>query len=139
MASRVEIVGVFSETGESDSGLRDLDEYVVLVNTGDAPVSISGWSLTNLKTDHLHHFRYLFPRFLSNGEFWALEPGGMVIVYTGRGRNGATATTGEARQYHLYQHRCEPIWVGSGERVCLSDRTGKIVSGFDLPVAPRTR
>lgn len=139
MASRVEIAGVFSDVDESDTRSLDVDEYVVLVNMGEEPVPLAGLSLTNLKTDQLHHFRYLFPRFLSNGDSWTLEPGGVAIVYTGRGTNGATDSTGEARQYHFYQHRTGPIWVDPGDRVCLTDRTGRLLSALDLPVAPRTR
>lgn len=137
MAPRVEIAGVFSDVDACDPRSLDVDEYVVLVNTGDEPAAMSGWSLTNLKADQMHHFRYLFPRFLSNGDAWALEPGGMAILYTGRGTNGATATAGEASQYHFYQHRSGAIWVDPGDRVCLNDRAGKVVTAFDLPVAPK--
>jgi hypothetical protein len=139
MAPRVEIAGVFSDVEECDPRSLDVDEYVVLVNTGDEPVGMAGWSLTNLKADQMHHFRYLLPRFLSNGDSWSLEPGGMVIIYTGRGTNGATASTGEAPQYHFYQHRSTPVWVDPGDRVCLSDRAGQLVSACDLPVSPRKR
>jgi len=138
MAPSVEIVGVFSDVDEADPRSLDTDEYVVLVNVANEPVSLSGWSLTNLKTDGLHHFRYLFPRFLSSGESWVLEPGGMLLLYTGRGSNGATATPGEARQVHLYQHRTMAIWVEPGDQVCLIDRTGGLHASFGLPVAPRT-
>lgn len=138
MAPRVEIAGVFSDVDADDPRSLDVAEYVVLVNTGEEPVALASWSLTNLKADQVHHFRYLFPRFLSNGHSWSLDPGGMIIVYTGRGTNGSTATLGEAGQYHLYQHRPAPIWVDPGDRVCLSDRTGKIITAFNLPVAPRT-
>lgn len=139
MAPRVKIAGVFSDVERCDPRSLDANEYVVLVNTGEEPVSMSGWSMTNLKADQLHHFRYLFPRFLSDGKSWILEPGGMIIIYTGRGTNGATASAGEAPQYHLYQHRSEPIWVDAGDRVCLHDRAGKVVSAFALPLAPKKR
>ncbi|MFZ5814965.1 MAG: lamin tail domain-containing protein [Bacillota bacterium] len=137
MSPRVEIAGVFSGVDESDPRSLSVDEFVVLVNTGAEPAQLAGWSLSKLKTDQRHHFRYIFPRFMSNGESWVLEPGGMVILYTGRGTNGATATEGEAHQYHLYQHRSAPIWVDPGDRVCLQDRTGRVMATLDLPVAPR--
>lgn len=137
MAPRVEIAGVFSDVDECDPQSLDVDEYIVLVNTGEEPVKLCGWSVTNFKADQLHHFRYLFPRFLSNGEPWGLEPGGMAIIYTGRGTNGATASASEAPQVHLYQHRSAPIWVDPGDRVCLNDRSGKVMAAFDLPVAPK--
>lgn len=137
MAPRVEIAGVFSDVDGSDARSLDVDEYVVLVNTGDEPAPLSGWSLTNLKADQVHHFRYLFPRFMSNGESWTLEPGGLVLVYTGRGTNGTTATNGEAGQYHLYQHRSASIWVDHGDRICLNNRAGKVMTALNVPVVPR--
>lgn len=139
MAPSVEIAGVFSDVDPGDPGSLDRDEYVVVVNTGEEHISLVGWSVTNLKADQVHHFRYLFPRLLANAQSWSLEPGGMAIVYTGRGGSGATGSTGEAPQYHLYQHRTESIWVDPGDRVCLSDRVGRVVSVFDLSVTPKKR
>lgn len=138
MAPMVEVAGVFSDVAESDPRSLDRSEFVLLVNTGDEPADLAGWSLTNLKPDQQHHFRYLLPRFLSNGESWSLAPGGLAIIYTGRGTNGATNTAGEARQFHLYQHRSDPIWRDPGDRVCLSDRAGRVVAAWDLPLARKT-
>ncbi len=138
MAPSVEIAGVFSDVNDADPRSLAVDEYVVVVNTGDEAVSLAGWSLTDLKADGVHHYRYLFPRFLSNGEHWMLAPGGMILLYTGRGRNGATGTAGEACHVHLYQHRTGAIWRDPGDRVCIVDRVGRIRAALELPVIPRT-
>lgn len=138
MAPMVEVAGVFSDVEESDPRALSRSEFVVLINTGDEPADLAGWSLTNLKPDRQHHFRYLLPRFLSNGEPWSLSPGGLAIIYTGRGTNGATCTAGEARQFHFYQHRSAPIWRDPGDRVCLSDRHGRLVATLDLPLVRKT-
>jgi hypothetical protein len=133
MLPAVLLAGIYLGT-DSDS-LPDAlsDEYVVLVNVGDKPVDMRGWSLTNRKQDQVHHYRYMFPRFLSNGDPWELEPGGLILLYTGRGTNGCTATPGEAHQYHFYQHRTTRVWAEPGDMACLYDRSGHLVSTFEIP------
>lgn len=136
MPPSVVVAGVYSSPSAAELPPEPEDEYVVLVNVGDEPADLRGWSLTNRKLDDQDHYRYLFPRFLSNGDPWLLEPGGMVLLYTGRGTNGRTATVGEAPQIHLYQHRGTRIWRESGERVRLFDRAGQLVSQWELPGVP---
>jgi len=137
MPSSVVVAGVFTDPELQNLPPGANDEYVVLVNTGDEPAALPGWSLTNLKADKAHHYRYLFPRFLSNGDPWELEPGGMILLYTGRGSNGCTASAGEARQYHFFQHRGTRVWVDDSDRVCLFDRSGTMVASHDVVAAER--
>ncbi|HYG58972.1 MAG TPA: lamin tail domain-containing protein [Symbiobacteriaceae bacterium] len=137
MLPGVVIAGIYSHFSDPGVPPTEADEYVVLVNTGEAPVDLRGWSLTNRKQDQVHHYRYMFPRFLSNGDPWELEPGGMILLYTGRGTNGSTATAGEARQYHLYQHRNTPVWQDPGDLACLHDRAGKLVHTCEQPAYRR--
>lgn len=131
MAPHVEIAGI-SIHYDAPADLPAEAEYVVLVNTGDAPADLARWSFTNRKSDQVDHYRYLFPRFLSNGDPWLLNPGGLVLLYTGRGTNGATASCGEAPQIHLFQHRPEPIWGDPGDTACLYDQRGRLVSRYAL-------
>jgi hypothetical protein len=133
MTPAIIIAGVYSSPGPEGVPPAELDEYVLLVNVGDEPANLRGWSLTNRKEDQVHHYRYLFPRFLSNGDPWELAPGGMILLYTGRGTNGCTATAGEAHQVHLYQHRGGRVWQDPGDTACLYDRAGALVSEFELP------
>ncbi|HYF93606.1 MAG TPA: lamin tail domain-containing protein [Symbiobacteriaceae bacterium] len=135
MLSGIVVAGVWHHSDPFSAPQAPEEEYVVLVNTGDAPVNLRGWSLTNRKQDQVDHYRYLFPRFLSNGDLWELEPGGLILLYTGRGTNGATATTGEAPQIHLYQHRETFVWEDAGDTACLYDRSGRLVSSYELPDA----
>ncbi len=132
MSPIVEIAGICMHYDSDGDSFRPHDEYVVLVNTGCAPADLARWSLTNRKHDQVDHYRYLFPRFLSNGDPWLLEPGGMVLLYTGRGANGSTASVGEAPQVHLYQHRPERIWCDPGDTACLYDQGGRLISAFEL-------
>lgn len=133
------VAGVYSQPGAGCGMPGALDEYVVLINTGDEPADLRGWSLTNRKRcDQQHHYRYIFPRSLSDGAPWLLEPGGMVLLYTGRGASGSTASHGEPAQYHLYQHRTERIWTDPGDVACLHDRSGNLVSSLELAGVRRT-
>lgn len=109
------------------------DEFVVLVHPGVEPVTMAGWSLTNRKRDGVDHYRYIFPRFLSNGDLWQVNSGGVVLVYTGRGTNGRTASRGEAHQHQFFQHRAAWIWAEAGDTVCLYDRAGRLVSACAVP------
>jgi hypothetical protein len=138
MPSRVTIAGVYSHCGSEGQSPGAEDEFVVLVNAGDELADMRGWSLTNLKTDRMDHYRYMFPRFLVNGDPWLLEPGGLILLYTGRGTNGCTATAGEARQYHLYQHRSAYIWAEPGDTACLYDRNRNLVAWLELPGVRRS-
>lgn len=136
VAPNVVIAGVYSQPGLNGRPPAADDEYVVVMNLGHDPVDLRGWSLTTRKQDQVQHYRYLFPRFLSNGDPWELEPGGMVFVHTGRGTNGCTATTGESHQYHLFQHRGTPIWVEPGDVACLHEPGGSIRSALEVPGCP---
>jgi hypothetical protein len=137
MPSVVTIAGIYSERRMEGPAPGAEDEYVVLVNTGDEPAEMQGWSLTNFKCDHMDHYRYLFPRFLSNGDAWALAPGGLILLYTGRGTNGCTASPGEAQQFHFFQHRSAWVWAEPGDTACLYDRDRHLVSVWELPESRR--
>lgn len=130
MAPHVVVAGIYTHCDLFGSFRVD-DEYVVLVNIGSAPANLARWSFANRKHDQVDHYRYLFPRFLSNGDSWLLEPGGMVLLFTGRGTNGATATCGEAPQVHLFQHRLEQIWGDPGDTACLYDHRGRLVAAYE--------
>lgn len=134
LISAVCIAGMYSRPGPANTPVASDDEYVVLVNTGEAPIDLTRWSLTTRKRDGLDHFRYLFPRFLSNGDLWLLDPGGLVFIHTGRGSNGRTSTCGEANQIHLYQHRPACIWDEAEDSACLYNRAGNFVASSVLPV-----
>ncbi|HYF79144.1 MAG TPA: lamin tail domain-containing protein [Symbiobacteriaceae bacterium] len=133
MHSGIVVAGIHHHADPRSATLAPEEEYVVLVNMGGEPVDLRGWSLTNRKQDQVDHFRYLFPRFLSNGDPWELTPGGLILLYTGRGTNGATATEGEAPQFRMFQHRAACIWGDPGDTACLYDKKGQLVASYELP------
>lgn len=121
------IAGVFSHRcGGCSPGPND--EFVTILNVGAAPVSLVGWSLTNVKADQIHRYRYHFPRRLEEGRRWQLAPGELVIVHTGR---GISRRLGDG-QYHFYQQRQLWIWDEDGDTICLCNDAGGIVNSFRI-------
>jgi competence protein ComEC len=83
------------------------DEYVVLENTGDTTVDLSGWTLSDA-ADHT----YTFP------EGVTLAPDARVTVHTGSGTDTET---------DLYWGSGAPIWNNDGDTVIVRTGDGTIV------------
>lgn len=83
------------------------DEYVVLENTGQTTLDLSGWTVSD-SADHT----YTIPRGV---EFTA---GAQVVVHTGRGTDTAT---------DLYWGRSSAVWNNDGDTVILTDGSGSVV------------
>jgi competence protein ComEC len=84
------------------------EEYVVLTNTGDAPVDLSGWVLTDESGA-----RYTFP------EGVTLGAGDAVTVRTGAGTDTAT---------DRYWDAGRPVWNNDGDTVRLLRPDGTVVT-----------
>jgi competence protein ComEC len=84
------------------------DEYVVLTNQGDDPADLSGWQLTDESG-----VRYTF----ASGT--TLDAGASVTVYTGAGRDTATAKYWDAGR---------PVWNNDGDTVRLLRPDGTVVT-----------
>jgi LysM repeat protein len=96
-AFRLEIVEILG------AGLVE-EERVVISNTGDQVVDMTGWSLTNPDGN-----TYVFP----NYRLW---PGGTVTVHTGIGQDGDPVSS-------LFWGRLSPVWV-AGEVATLRNAEG---------------
>jgi beta-lactamase superfamily II metal-dependent hydrolase len=95
----------FNAPGDDRQNLNG--EWVQLNNTGDGPVLINGWTLT----DRTGSDPYTFPAVI-------LMPGEKVTVYTGNGRMNETS---------LFMGRTEPLWGNSGDSVFLRDGSGNLI------------
>ena len=84
------------------------DEYVVLTNTGESTVDLSGWVLTDESGA-----RYRVP------EGVTLEPGQSVTVRTGSGADTAS---------ELYWDAGRPVWNNDGDTVRLFRADGTVVA-----------
>jgi micrococcal nuclease len=87
------------------------DEYVVLENTGDADLDLSGWTLTDAvgKT-------YTFP------DGFTLAPGERVTVHSGSGTDTDT---------DLYWGAGSPVWNNGGDTVIVEKADGSLVVSYE--------
>ncbi|MFC5367208.1 lamin tail domain-containing protein [Salinirubrum litoreum] len=92
---------------EGDDGENLNDEYVVFENTGDGPLDIGGWTVSDEagKT-------YTVPSGVT------LEAGSQVTLHTGSGEDTAT---------DLYWGQGSPVWNNGGDTVIVRNSDGDIV------------
>jgi competence protein ComEC len=83
------------------------DEYVVLENTDDTALDLSGWTLSD-EADHT----YTFP------DGFSLDAGARVTVYAGSGTDTAT---------ELYWGQSQAVWNNGGDTVTVRTTDGTIV------------
>lgn len=108
---------VFSETGirvvevHADAEGRDAenlnDEYIVLKNTGDHPIDLSGWRVKD-QDGHVHEF----------SEGLQLEIGETITLHSGSGSQTPT---------DRYWWADEPVWDDGGETIFVFDERGQKV------------
>jgi micrococcal nuclease len=89
-------------------------EYVVLANTGDDPVDLTGWTLRDSSSQN----RFVFPI------GFTIAPDAEVTIRTGPGPD-----TDDTLQWRL-DH---PVWDNAGDTAFLVDSNGNVVSFSDLP------
>jgi hypothetical protein len=95
----------FDAPGDDRKNLNG--EWVRIVNNGDGPVLMAGWTLS----DRTGAEPYTFPAFL-------ILPRRSVTVYTGSGLMNDTA---------LFMGRTEPLWGNSGDEAILRDGSGSVI------------
>ena len=95
----------FNAPGDDRQNLNG--EWVQVNNTGDGPVLINGWTLSDRTGSH----PYTFPAVV-------LMPGEKVTVYTGNGMMNETS---------LFMGRTEPLFGNSGDTVFLRDGSGQTI------------
>lgn len=95
----------YDAQGNDEDNLND--EYVVLINSGDEVIRLSGWSMHD---EHGNTFD--FP----NG--FVLTPSHSATIYTGSGTNMATA---------LYWHHETPVWNNDGDTVFIRNEKNEII------------
>jgi micrococcal nuclease len=84
------------------------DEYVVLKNTGDTELHLSGWTVSD-EANHTYTF--------SDGT--TLGPGETLTLYTGSGTDGDGA---------YYWGSGSPIWNNGGDTVTVRNASGEVVA-----------
>jgi hypothetical protein len=105
------VTGVEIAHIEYDPPGRDLDgEYVLIWNTSDTSVALTGWVLTDGDAKHT----YTFPPF-------TLDPGAKLKLWTKRGANDAG---------NLYWGNARAIWNNDGDTGTLRDASGATISVY---------
>jgi len=83
-------------------------EWIEIVNDGDAPVDLTGWSVRDESTSH----RFRFPT------GFGLAPGATVVIYSGCGSD---------TDLELYWCDGDPVWNNGGDTGFLVDVDGQFV------------
>ncbi|MBX0324115.1 lamin tail domain-containing protein [Halomicroarcula sp. F13] len=91
---------------EGDDNENLNDEYVVLANRGDAPLTLTGWTVAD-EAGHVYTFRN-----------YTLGPGETVTLHTGRGTDTRT---------DRYWGRTGAVWNNGGDTVVVRDADGRLV------------
>lgn len=118
MASKVRIKTVVDSAGARANSKLD-DEFVLIINEGDAPAFMGGWILLKKKTDSTHHDHYYFPEEVE-GIPLVLKPGQEMLVMTGGGEDTFIPPDAEGRgQWLLYQNKDAVIWNDVNDKLVL--------------------
>lgn len=83
------------------------EEYICLVNRGDAPVELKGWKVHDEGRNSEYTFRAL-----------TLAPGATVKLRTGKGENGPA---------DVYWGKGQAVWNNGGDTVYLYDAAGAMI------------
>ncbi|WP_227356129.1 lamin tail domain-containing protein [Haladaptatus salinisoli] len=105
-ANALQLTEVHADAAGDDADNLN-DEYIVLKNTGNTPLDLSGWQIRD-EADH----SYTVP----NGV--TLEPGAQITIHTG---------SGEKTNTDLYWGSGQPIWNNGGDTVIVVDTEGTTV------------
>ncbi|WP_058992897.1 lamin tail domain-containing protein [Haloarcula sp. CBA1127] len=104
-ASGVEIAEIHADAAGNDNENLN-DEYVTLTNTGDEPVGLSGWTVSD-EVGHQYTFANL-----------TLDPNASVSLYTGSGTDTET---------ERYWGRNGAVWNNDGDTVIVKNASGETV------------
>lgn len=98
----------YDAAGNDNDNLND--EWVELINSGNAPVDLTGWSVKDESASH----RYRFPHGFS------LAEGQTVRLHTGCGQDAATSL--------YWCNQGSAVWNNSGDTVFVIDPNGNVVA-----------
>jgi len=119
MASKVKIRTVVDSAGVRAKNAKPEDEFVLIINEGDAPAFMGGWILLKKKPDSTHHDHYYFPEEVE-GLPLLLKPGQEMLVMTEAGFDTFIPPDAQGRgQWLLYQNRGQTLWNDATDKLVL--------------------
>jgi endonuclease YncB( thermonuclease family) len=98
----------YDARGNDNTNLND--EYVILKNTGAAPVDINGWTIKDSGTSIYEFDRNVF------------KQGTTIYLFTGSGKDG---------EGKFYWGSSKPLWNNDHDTLYLRDREGLLVEIYD--------
>lgn len=132
----IEIVRISTVQSElvTPANLSQLNhEYIVLSNNGNKGAKIVDWQISNNTADGWYRELYRFPEKLADDKKWWLDPGELIFVFTGAGKDKFVNKPEQNQpQFHFYMNRLEYLWNQPDSIATLWDiMTNKVSS---LPV-----
>ncbi|WP_435077803.1 ferritin-like domain-containing protein [Halococcus sp. AFM35] len=106
------VAGLSADADGTDANNLN-DEYITYENTGDGPLDLSGWTVTDESAT-----TYRFP------DGFTLEPGAQVTLYTGSGTNTDT---------ELYWGQATEVWNNGADTMTVANADGETVLQRSYP------
>lgn len=118
------------------------DEWVAISNDGPHRYEEHEWELCveheRPDSDLVFPFPLVLP---GDAGWWTFEPGEVIFVFTGRGRDVfvENPTGGRRPQFQLHWGRHEVAWDRPGRQICVRQAGGGelVTDPFPLPAHPR--
>jgi rubrerythrin len=109
---KLSVVGLSADADGTDANNLN-DEYITYENTGDAPLDLSGWTVTDSSGT-----TYTFP------DGFTLAPGAQVTLYTGSGTDTDTK---------LYWGKANEVWNNGADTMTVRNANGEVVLQRSYP------
>ena len=106
------VAGLSADADGTDANNLN-DEYITYENTGDGPLDLSGWTVTDDSNT-----TYTFP------DGFTLDPGARVTLYTGSGTDTDT---------ELYWGRANEVWNNGADTMTVENADGEIALQRSYP------
>ncbi len=123
----VEITEIHNNPVGIDLPSKLNDEYIVIENKSSQRHIMANWIVSDRTQTGEEKHVFTFPSHIS-GVTWALDPGELIFLMTGKGTNTFVPRSGTHKpQFHFYMQREWFIWNNSGDTAYLRLPTGAFV------------
>lgn len=107
-------------------------EYLVITNNGLTSTNMSGWQIS-CNTDGWYKHLYRFPSTVGDKKRWWLDPGELIFLFTGRGRDKYVGGDGVYHpQFHFYMNCSKFLWNKKSAEAILWDSDTRKISILSL-------
>lgn len=132
MSIGVKITFINNNIKQTNKDIVLNNEWIRIENISNRRVNMFNWEVWRWKPGKKYYPVYRFPRRINNF-FWTLDPGEIIILFTGYGENTFIERYGEhTSEFHFYCGKNSFMWNDKGDMACLFD-TNSMVSTFAVP------